>query len=270
MTQAARKRARDLPGSAATSPGEVKRSGARSRPLGRNVHDFLAHEIGTEIVGGLHPPGALLPNENDLRKRFRVSRTALREAFRIVAAKGLIVPRPKVGTRVRPKADWNMLDPDVLAWLLHAAPSEAFVAQLFELRQMVEPQAAAQAARLRSAKTLAGISSAYDDMERFRDCSGDLIGADLRFHQAILEATGNHFVAALGSLIRTALVGSFQLGWEGPAIMQNNRLRQHRAVLEAIRARKADDAYAHMAKLLRDSIGDVKRSLRRRAAGTAG
>lgn len=233
-------------------------------PFGRNIHESLANILGTEIVGEIYPPGSLLPNEFEMRERFAVSRTALREAYRVLTAKGLIVSRPKVGTRVRPKSDWNMLDPEVLAWHLQAAPTEAFVADLFVLRQMVEPQAAAMAARLRPRGVVERIAAAYAEMERFRDGTGDIITADLQFHLAILEATGNHFIGALGGLIHAALLGSFKLGWESPAKMQEDRLLQHRAVLEAIRAGDSDSAERYMNILLSESIDDVREFLRRR------
>jgi DNA-binding FadR family transcriptional regulator len=272
---------RPRPASQATPRGLADATAAASVPrrsagihqdggrLVYNVHDFLANKLGSEIVGGVHPPGTLFPNENDLRARFGVSRTALREALRVLTAKGLIVSRTKVGTRVRPKADWNMLDPDVLAWHLQAALSEEFVTDLFELRQMVEPQAAALAAKSCDDTTLNNIEAAYADMVRHQDGSGDLIAADLRFHQAILEATGNNFIGALGDLIHTALVGSFQLGWESASFMQLDRLLQHRAVLDAIRDRDPEQAHAHMAALLRDSVDDVKRALRKRGSASS-
>lgn len=244
----------------------IRRRG-EGAPFGRNIHESLANILGTEIVGGVHAPGALLPNEFEMRERFSVSRTALREAYRVLTAKGLIASRPKVGTRVRPKSDWNMLDPEVLAWHLQTVPTEAFVTDLFALRQMVEPPAAAIAATLRPAAAIARIESAYADMKRCQGGSGDIIDADLRFHLAILEATGNHFIGALGSLIHAALLGSFKLGWESPAKMQDNRLVQHRQVFEAIRDGKAAAAEEAMRILLRDSIDDVREFLRRNGTG---
>jgi GntR family galactonate operon transcriptional repressor len=116
--------------------GSTGRAG-NDGPLTRNIHDFLANRLGTEIVRGGFPPGSLPPSEVVLRQRFGISRTALREAYRVLNAEGLIVSRPKIGTRVRPKADWNMLDPDVLAWHLQTAPTDNFVTHLFQLRQMV-------------------------------------------------------------------------------------------------------------------------------------
>ena len=241
----------------------VVRRGTDSVAFGRNIHESLANILGSEIVSEVHPPGSLLPNEFEMRERFAVSRTALREAYRVLTAKGLIVSRPKVGTRVRPKTDWNMLDPEVLAWHLQTVPTEAFVSDLFTLRQMVEPAAAAMAASLRPKATIERIANAYADMQRNHDGTGDIIEADLQFHLAILEATGNLFIGALGGLIHAALVGSFKLGWDSPARMRESRLLQHRTVFEAIRDGDSDRARAAMTELLRDSINDVREYLKR-------
>jgi DNA-binding FadR family transcriptional regulator len=197
-----------------------------------------------------------------------VSRTALREAYRVLAAKALIVARPKVGTRVRPKADWNMLDADVLAWHIQAVPTEDFVSDLHTLRQMIEPPAAALAALERASATIDRIAAAYADMERFKDGTGDLIAADLQFHLAILEASGNHFIGALGSLIHAALLATFKLSWEGAARIRDDRLSQHRAIFEAIRDGSPERAHDRMSDLLRDSISDVRKFLLRRDAAT--
>ena len=248
-------------GGRARSGDPAVRRGGDTIPFGRNIHESLANILGTEIVGEVHPSGSLLPNEFEMRERFSVSRTALREAYRVLTAKGLIVSRPKVGTRVRPKSDWNMLDPEVLAWHLQTVPTEAFVSDLFALREMVEPAAAAMAATTRGKATIDRIAQAYSEMERYRDGTGDIISADLQFHLAILEATGNHFVGALGGLIHAALLGTFKLGWESPARMQESRLLQHYAVFEAIRDGDADRARAKMTELLKDSIQDVRDSL---------
>ncbi len=238
--------------------------GRGDQAVERNIYSQLAARLGQEIVAGLYPAGSLLPNAQDMCARFAVSRTALREAYSILSAKGLIVARPKIGTRVRPKAEWNLLDPEVLAWHLAATPSEHLVGNLFALRQMVEPPAAALAAEAPSAETIERIAEAYDRMNRFRTGAGDLIGADLDFHLAILGASGNPFLAALGGLIHAALECSFRLSWRGASRIQDNRLRQHREVLEAIRARSPERARDRMAELLRDSIGDTHEYLRQR------
>jgi DNA-binding FadR family transcriptional regulator len=226
----------------------------------RNANDSLASVLGREIIVGLHPPGSRLPSEASLLVRFGVSRPTLREAFRALEAKGLIVSRQKVGTLVRAKSNWNMLDPDFLAWHMRAAPTPEFVNDVFQLRQIFEPQACFLAARCRDAAALKRISAAYADMERRKSGRGDLIGADVRFHKEILDATGNRLIGALGGLIETALVGTFRMGWRGVAI-KDERLLQHGAVLEAIAAQKPEEAQACMAQLLQDSAADVRRAL---------
>ena len=242
------------------------RRGGEDVPFERNIHAYITKTLGREIIGGIHPPGSLLPNESEMLARFAVSRTTLREAYTVLTAKGLIIARPKVGTRVRPKSDWNMLDPEVLAWHLQTVPTEDFVADLYALRQMVEPGAAALAASAGSRATIDRIAAAYADMERYKDGAGDLIAADLQFHLAILEATGNHFIGALGSLVHAALLSTFKLSWEGAARIQDDRLRQHRAIFEAIRDGLPEEARERMSDLLRDSIDDVRKFLRRRDA----
>lgn len=219
-------------------------------------------------MAGAYGEGALLPNAQEMCARFSVSRTALREAYSVLAAKALIVARPKIGTRVRPRSEWNLLDPDVLAWHLAATPSEHLVDELFALRQMVEPPAAALAATAPSGETVCKIAEAYGRMERFKNGAGDLIGADLDFHMAILEASGNRFLAALGGLIHAALECSFRLSWRGAASIQDNRLMQHRQVLDAIRDGAPQTARDRMATLLGDSIGDVREYVGRRDATT--
>jgi GntR family transcriptional regulator, galactonate operon transcriptional repressor len=254
----------------AGSPGpeieRVERRDIVAQPFERSIRASLAGRLGREIVRGVYPPGSLLPNAADMCARFDVSRTALREAYSVLTAKAMIVARPKIGTRVRPQADWNMLDPEVLSWHLQSTPTESFVAELFVLRQMVEPEAAALAARTHSRLTIERVADAYRRMDEFKDGAGDLIGADLDFHMSILEGTGNHFLTALGGLIRTSLECTFELSWEGASKIQDDRLHQHRGILEAIRDGSPELAKTRMTELLRDSIDDVRQYLKQRDA----
>jgi DNA-binding FadR family transcriptional regulator len=233
----------------------------------RNIHGYLVHKLGSEIVAGLYPPGSLLPNEADICARFGVSRTTLREAYSVLAAKSLIVARPKIGTRVRPRADWKMLDPDVLAWHLEGEPTAEFVSELYTMRQMVEPEAAALAASTREPERIERIRVAYEDMVRFKDGDGDLIKADLEFHLAILGAARNRFINALGGLIHAALQATFKLSWSGAARIRDDRLEQHKDVYAAIRDHKPDLARQRMRTLLTESHGDVSEFLSHHETG---
>ena len=257
------------PSDAQVSPGVAV---ASSTPklgdaAGRNLHERIANTLGERIVGGTHPPGKPLPTEIELCASLSVSRSALREAFKLLAAKRLIVSRQKVGTLVRPRAEWNMLDPEVLAWTLHAAPTDEFVTGLFEVRKIVEPSAAALAAERRSPEALARIERALADMFRFQGSSAELIDADLRFHQAILDATGNHFLASFGAVIESSLQASFRFSWSAAHRTPDYALRQHQGVLDAIREGRGPEAYGIMTQLLRSAIEDVRESLLRRQRG---
>ncbi len=230
--------------------GRAERRDRAAQRFERNIHTSLAGRLGREIVSGIHPPGSLLPSAAEMCGRFSVSRTVLREAYSVLTAKAMIVARPKIGTRVRPMADWNMLDPEVLSWHLQTTPTENFVAELFVLRQMVEPEAAALAAKAHSRATIDRIAEAYRRMDQFKDGAGDLIGADLDFHMGILDATGNHFLTALGGLIRTSLECTFELSWEGASRIQDDRLHQHRGIFEAISDGSPELAKIRMTELL--------------------
>jgi DNA-binding FadR family transcriptional regulator len=211
----------------------------------RSLHGQVAHDLGGRILCGELAPGAVLPNEADFSASLRVSRTSLREAIKVLAAKGLVESRPKTGTRVRPRADWNLLDPDVLAWQFAAGPFTRFIEDLFELRQMIEPQAAAMAARRAGPAEVERIEEAFLGMEAAGNDSDLWIDPDLRFHQAIIE---------------TALATSFRLSsahWDGPI----HSLPLHRAILEAIRKGDPDAAQAAMHRLLDGAADDVRRAL---------
>jgi GntR family galactonate operon transcriptional repressor len=241
-----------------TGPPDQPPRHTRPEKIERNISDQVASTLGREIIRGVHPPGAQLPNSDEMCARFRISRTALREAYSLLSAKALIAARPKTGTRVRPRQDWNLFDPEVLAWHMQSSPTSAFLADLFVLRQMVEPAAAALAAEAKSIETIERIGDAYARMAQFKDGSGELIEADLDFHMGILRATGNPFLSALGGLISASLYAAFRYSWEGAARIQDSRLNQHLLILEAIRAGAPDVARQRMRELLSDSLEDVR------------
>ena len=117
----------------------------------RNLHGRIVHTLGRRILRGDISPGDAL----EAGSVMAASRTALREAIRVLAAKGLVEARPKIGTRVTPRESWNLLDPDVMAWQHGAAPSQAFLGKITEVRGVIEPQAAAFAAERADAVALA-------------------------------------------------------------------------------------------------------------------
>src|SRR5579859_3715666 len=112
----------------------------------QNLSEQVIQQIGLSIMRNEFKPGDALLSEPELSLQLNVSRPVLREALKMLVAKGLIEPRPKIGTRVRPRNDWNLLDPDVLAWQYEIGPDRSFLQTICEVRLMFEPMAARYAA----------------------------------------------------------------------------------------------------------------------------
>src|SRR5579859_1569333 len=138
--------------------------GAQRSPRALRLHGTIARQVGIAILAGEYKPGDLLDSEIAASEQFAVSRTAYREAVRILAAKGLVDARPKVGTRINPQWKWNLLDPDVLDWTFESEPDLVLLDSLFELRNVVESAAAGFAAQRRSSAHLQGMRTALEGM----------------------------------------------------------------------------------------------------------
>ncbi len=257
-----------------STPSRRRPRSLERRPVARDRSEDVAHAIGLRIVAGNPPPGSLLPTEHQLAAEIGVSRAALREGFRLLAARGMIISRRKVGTMVRPMGDWNMLDASVLAWHLEKEPTEAFIDGLFEARLIVEPAAAAMAARRAADDEISVMRTAFREMAAAQGAAGSspapiaeaddidkTVGADLRFHKAILAAAGNHFLATFGALIGSSLIASFRLNWEAHNSAPSISLALHEDVLTAIAARDAPTAEDRMRVLLTAAHRDARQSL---------
>lgn len=171
----------------------------------RNLSGYVADRIGTSIVSGGRLPGSLLSSDIEGSEEFGVSRAAYREAIKILGAKGLVESRQKAGTHVSKRQHWNLLDPDVLAWMFESEPSETFVRDLFELRSVIEPSAAALAARRRTAQQLSQMGHAIEEMASRGLYTPEGRQADEEFHAQILKATGNEMFISLINSISAAI-----------------------------------------------------------------
>ena len=220
-----------------------------------SLSESVARSLGRRIVSGQYEPGDTLPTEPQIQEEFGVSRTAVREAIRVLSAKGLTVSRPKIGTRVRPKVDWAMLDPDVLRWHLEQNPGDDFIHALFEMREIIEPAAAARAAERATEEELVILGRAMDGIQNEPRGSDAQIQADIAFHMALLEASRNPLLRSVGAMIRSALEITFTLGWR--TIMGGDAVLQHRAVYDAVREKDPEEAFLAMRRLLRNSKGNV-------------
>jgi GntR family transcriptional regulator, galactonate operon transcriptional repressor len=217
---------------------------------GGRVHDAVVRTLGAWVLGGRYAPGDTLPREEDLVETFSVSRTSIREAIKVLAAKGLVETRPRIGVKVRPRDDWRLLDPAVLSWHPNLDDDKELVASLIEARRIIEPAAAALAAQRATAADLAAIEAGYLGMERAIPHDLDACcEADLAFHRGVIAASHNIVLKSLIGTIETALKASFHLT---TSLMENQTrtLSVHRDVLERIRFRDAAGARATMDRLL--------------------
>ena len=224
----------------------------RRRTKVAGAHNAVLRGIGFAIVSGEFPGGSPLPAKEVLMRRYGVSNTPLREALQSLASKGLIAARTKVGTWVRDEADWNMFDPDILAWRLEVGIDKAFLAKLFEIRQTLEPAAAAIAAGRRTESQIAELRALIEAMAT---ASADRLAfteVDVAFHLLVLSASGNPFMQSIGALIRTALAASFTSSspTDDPE-RAVGAVAQHGRIAEAIAAGDAQEAAEAMMTVIR-------------------
>jgi DNA-binding FadR family transcriptional regulator len=209
----------------------------------------IASKLGAQIVSGHYRPGDVLHGEIDTSDRLQVSRSAYREAVRILVAKGLVGVLPKIGTRVNPRERWHLLDPDVLAWIFQSEPEDSLVENLFELRRIVEPEAAALAAERHSYSDLVAMAAALDGMVRHTLSSEVGREADQAFHDALLRAGGNVFITSMIAGVGAAVKWTTEYKQRHSRKLRDS-IPDHRRVYEAVAARNAVVARTAMASLI--------------------
>jgi len=236
---------------------------------GVSLYASLLQQLGVRILRGELPPGTQLDNVEDLSAAHGVSRTVMREVIRVLSDKGMLESRPRTGTRVRPRGDWNFLDPDILAWRYGATTDRVDTRALFELRRAIEPAAGALAAQRASPEQVAELEGYFTLMEQYADDGPRFAEPDLAFHQLILRMTGNELIGSLAALTQAALATSFRLSDANP-LGQRPSLPLHRRVIDCIRTRDADGARDALLKLLDDAELDVARAIGTPPDPTAG
>jgi DNA-binding FadR family transcriptional regulator len=226
----------------------------QSRLMGRmTLTEQLLDALGRDIVLGKY--GASFPTEADISLTYATSRSVTREAIKMLTAKGMLSARPRSGIVVRPERSWSLLDPDVLRWMLERKFSYPLLRSFNEMRLGIEPTAAWLAARNSNIEAIAGIQRGLERMEAAERGLDDPLAADVAFHVAILNATGNPFYVQLRELVNTALAISIQF---------TNRIKghtasipAHRRVFDAIRSGAADEAQKAMCQLISDAMAII-------------
>ncbi len=235
---------------------------------GRNLTHQVTYQLGAAIVRGEYGVNDPLPTEAELCEQFDISRSVIREAVKMLTAKGLISSRPRQGIRVQPNNRWNMFDEDVLEWTLSSRPSLDLLREFTELRIGIEPEAAILAARKQNRERIADVEKALLRMEAAERGNDDPLEADIAFHTAILIASENRFFIQLRSFIQTALRVSIASTnqMKGVAVASE---ADHRTVYEAIARGDVEGAGKASVALLEEALSLIDAALGARRNVTA-
>lgn len=212
----------------------------------RGLHGQVVDVLGEQIVTGTISPGTVIDIDM-LTKGMGVSRTVIREAVKVLSAKGLLDARPRTGTYVLQRDRWNLLDADVIRWRNHVAPDPLLMVELGEVRQIIEPWGARLAAQRRTAQDITMLEKAYTELET---CTDENLhaAADVRFHRAVLTAAHNELLLRLEIVLEPALAARDEFAFRH--VHTRAFLPAHHNVLASIRDGDSDAAYTAMTELL--------------------
>lgn len=224
---------------------------------GSNLTFAIMEDLGIAIVSGSYSDRNPFPIEAELCKHYDVSRSVLREAVKMLTAKGLLSAKPRHGTWVQSEDSWNLLDPDVLRWLLERKLSLSLLVEFLEMRLAVEPTAAAIAAASASHVQKAAITKAIARMAAAEKGEDDPLASDIAFHVAVMRGSGNRFYYQLCDLIDTALRFSIRTTnyFKGVKLAS---VADHRRVADAIMAGDARTAEAKMRELIQEALDLIR------------
>ncbi|WP_111979439.1 FadR/GntR family transcriptional regulator [Algibacillus agarilyticus] len=229
----------------------------RATTMAPSLSVQIARELGRRIVAGTFEPDTLIDDENALSERYQVSRVVIRDAVKILVGKGMLDVRRGIGTKVRPRSQWILLDDDVLAWHITASPKPEFLNQLMDIRLSFEPKASRWAAERATPEDLKAIESAIIGMEEEKGSVENFIIADALFHKAVLHAAHNEFLTAMEGVIYSALLVSIRITNQDPRENASS-IPYHRKVYEAILAGDGDLAESLTGQLLGDANDRLK------------
>jgi DNA-binding FadR family transcriptional regulator len=221
----------------------------------RNLGEEISARLGAAIIRGDYGVADQLPTEMQLSERLGVSRGAVREAIKVLAAKGLVTSRRRQGTRVTESTEWNLLDPEILNWMQTVEYSHQLLHELIEVRYAFEPEAARMVAARRELVDFAPMALALKGLEREELTDDERMPSDTAFHVGILSAAGNRFYRQMIPLLKTTLrfghelINTFQAYGEQGRIVAHD----HRELFEAMIDGRAEDAY----QLSRTMVGTV-------------
>ncbi|MBA4248633.1 MAG: FadR family transcriptional regulator [Microbacterium sp.] len=248
--------------------GDLERGAGYSM---RGLQGRIIDGVGRQIIGGDYSPGDLLPKEAELTEQFGVSRTSVREGMRVLAAKGLVDIRQKIGTRVRQPENWNVFDSDILRWHSDVGRGDEIMRNLVEVRQIMEPAAA----------RLAAGRASMDDLRRMDDALADMVAnsnnregyahADVEFHLAVYAASHNVLLRQFGSVVADFMYASFTVQQATAADDEvfSEDAETHAAVFRAINGSNGEKAAEAMLHVVLDGKNALIKALSEQRDGVA-
>jgi DNA-binding FadR family transcriptional regulator len=220
----------------------------------RGLQGRVIDGVGRAVIRGDYPPGGLVPKEVDLTVQYGVSRTSVREAMRVLAAKGLVDIRQKIGTRVREPQRWNVFDADILRWHDDEGLGESILRDLVDVRETMEPQAARLAAARATAEDIECLRAAVARMAAAVDDRVAFAAADVEFHQAVYAASHNVLMRQFGAVLADVMLRSFSMQLEMTSDGDYSAdVERHAAVVRAIERRRAERAAGAMLAVVLDA-----------------
>jgi DNA-binding FadR family transcriptional regulator len=208
------------------------------------------------VVEGTLPERAQIVPE-EVGAELGVSRTVVREAFKVLETKGLVSAKPRVGTRVLGVDHWALLDADVIRWRVAGPDGRIQLSQLWQTREAIETFAVRACCQYGTADDLAALDDAVRRMAA--GPAGDLktfTTADTDFHTTVLRASGNpifgQFTAALAAALRARSAHESQ-----PPRIPKRNVELHADVARAIHARDPNAAERAIRLLIETAQADV-------------
>lgn len=213
----------------------------------RKLYEYVEEEIGLRLIKGDYKPGDTLPNEEELCTEFGVSRGVIREAVKVLNKKGLVLPRPKIGTQIQPENQWNLFDADVLVWKLKAGQQLRFLKKVTEVRTIIESEAAKLSAERATEEEIGKIQTLFnrlDDIlkDEVRFNYESYLQIDMAFHIAILDASHNELLAQIGRTMRHAVQTARRADIQDIGTLLTSQ-PLHAAVMKALTRKNPKDAY---------------------------
>lgn len=198
----------------------------------KNLSYVLAEKLAQLILAGKYAPCSILPSEMELGDQFGVSRTAVREAVKTLTAKGMVLPRPRIGTRVMPQGNWNFLDQELLTRWMTEDNFNQVVDHFLVMRSSLEPQACLLAATLGTAEQKAQLNTLMEEMVDLKKHFNRerWIAVDMARHEHIYNMSGNPFLTSFASLFHSVYHTYFTSITQDEVV----KLDLHQAIVDAI------------------------------------